>query len=253
MQFYNPHIFWVILNYNCLPMSSDNSTQEQWTPYQDFYDGCVNGLLPILFLTIYGPKPSPYLGKFAYLMDDILVLGLLLFGPFTAMFFIETLKEKYILGLFSVAIFYGGTALIASISTYVPKSNKTFSQSKYLMMGFQYAISFQNITWLIFSFKSNTMTPLFGKIVSIPILLLSFIVQYLPLRGLLVSIIIQLIYQMIWLSVFLSNNYYQTKTYIALTILAIGRVIFYITENEKETENQKEEKKTEKSKRRKGN
>ncbi|CAG8472475.1 13847_t:CDS:2 [Rhizophagus irregularis] len=149
-------------------MSSDNSTQEQWTPYQDFYDGCVNGLLPILFLTIYGPKPSPYLGKFAYFMDDVLVLGLLLFGPFTAMFFIEILKEKYILGLFSVAIFYGGSALIFSIVSYVTIMSNNYAQ--FLVEGYSIAILFQNITWIIFSFKSNTMMPLFGKIVS-PILL----------------------------------------------------------------------------------
>ncbi|CAB4494987.1 hypothetical protein RhiirA5_408929 [Rhizophagus irregularis] len=226
-------------------MSSDNSTQEQWTSYQDFYDGCVNGLLPILFLTIYGPKPSPYLGNLAYFIDDVLVFGLLLFGPFTAMFFIETLKEKYILGLFSTAIIYGSFALICSISTYVTKRNKPFMSTRLLMViYFPSAILFQNIAWTIFSFKSNTMTPLFGKIVSIPILLLNYMVYSLKFKGFLVSIIIQLIYQMIWLSVFLSNNYYQTKTYIALTILAVGRVIFYITENQKnedETDNVNEE------------
>ncbi|CAB4404907.1 unnamed protein product [Rhizophagus irregularis] len=238
-------------------MSSDNSTQEQWTPYQDFYDGCVNGLLPILFLTIYGPQPSPYLGNLAYFIDDVLVFGLLLFGPFTAMFLIETLKENYILGLFSVAIIYGGVAFICSISTYVTKGVKI---KKVTLIYFPLAILLQNIAWVIFSFKSNTMTPLFGKIVSIPILLFSLIVYYSTLRGFLVSIIIQLIYQMIWLSVFLSNNYYQTKTYIALTILAVGRVIFYITENQKheektknqnnedETENQKNEEGTENQK-----
>ncbi|GBC24090.2 hypothetical protein GLOIN_2v1771635 [Rhizophagus irregularis DAOM 181602=DAOM 197198] len=155
-------------------MSSDNSTQEQWTPYQDFYDGCVNGLLPILFLTIYGPKPSPYLGKFAYFMDDVLVLGLLLFGPFTAMFFIEILKEKYILGLFSVAIFYGGSALIFSIVSYVTIMSNNYAQ--FLVEGYSIAILFQNITWIIFSFKSNTMMPLFGKIVS-PILLFNHMLE----------------------------------------------------------------------------
>ncbi|CAB5396128.1 unnamed protein product [Rhizophagus irregularis] len=106
-------------------MSSDNSTQEQWTSYQDFYDGCVNGLLPILFLTIYGPKPSPYLGNLAYFIDDVLVFGLLLFGPFTAMFFIETLKEKYILGLFSTAIIYALTILaVGRVIFYITENQK---------------------------------------------------------------------------------------------------------------------------------
>ncbi|GET03672.1 hypothetical protein GLOIN_2v1771635 [Rhizophagus clarus] len=35
---------------------------------------------------------------------------------------------------------------------------------------------------------------------------------------------------MIWLSLFLSNNSYQTKSYLAMTIVAIGRVVFYMTD-----------------------
>ncbi|RIA83070.1 hypothetical protein C1645_482185 [Glomus cerebriforme] len=260
------------------------STQVQYSPYQDFFDGCVSGLLPILFVTLYGTKTSPYLGKFAYFMDDILVFGLLFFGPFVAMFIVESLQKSYIFVLFSItalyalfAMFMSVNAFLYSILNWIAKCTKFIFSTllpnttfvalfdiieTFLKKIFKKIVNrinkllptplpkllkpplpppltilmlflvIQNITWTVFSFKTNLTMPLYGKIFSLPILMSSLLIFQFPIKYHFFPIIFNLIYQMIWLAVILSNSYFQTKTYLALTILAVGRLLFYITDKD---------------------
>jgi hypothetical protein len=222
---------------------------------QDFFDGCIYGLLPIIFLAIYGTRTAPYLGKIAYLMDDIFVFGLIFIGPFMAMLINENFNYTYINVCISITSTYAFFSILMAlvalcIFTFqkicslflnntllieLPTSEslcKLYTHSLFIALTIY--IIFQDAMWFAFSFGTNITTSLYGKFCSVPILLVSLLIfipyLHIPIKYHFIPITLNLIYQMIWLSLILSNNSYQTKSYLAMTIVAVGRVVFYITD-----------------------
>lgn len=237
---------------------------------QDFFDGCIYGLVPIIFLVIYGTKTAPYLGKIAYLIDDFFVFGLIFIGPFVAIFINENFNYTYINACISITstytlfpilmtliallifIFYKicnllfKNKLLVKLPT-LESLYKLYTHSMFIAL-IIYLI-FQDAIWIAFSFGTNTTMPYYGKISSIPLLLTSLLIFIpcipikchcipcipiicIPIKYHFIPIILNLTYQVVWLSLILSNSSYQTKSYLAMTIVAIGRVVFYVTDRD---------------------
>ncbi|CAB5212980.1 uncharacterized protein OCT59_003570 [Rhizophagus irregularis] len=235
---------------------------------QDFFDGCIYGLVPILFLAVYGTKTAPFLGKIAYLIDDIFVFGLIFIGPFVAMFINKNFNDTYI-GLISFTSTYTFFPILMALITLLifiihkicnrflkdrlqfelptlESLYKLYTHSSFIALTIY--LIFQDAIWIAYSFETNRQIGKASSIASLLACLLIFMpylnyLNYLnipyiklnlhiPIEYQFIPIILNLVHQMIWLSLILSNSSYQTKSYMAMTIVAIGRVIFYVTDRD---------------------